>query len=471
MVANEGPALATQARSASIAAFLSFLWPGLGHWYGGRPRAAIVFAVPALLAVGALAIEALDGVEQLAALLLAPSSALTILILILLLGVWRLIALVDSSSARNLVRTRSTTALVIGLGIVIVLTHAWAGWVAWSFYDAGSRIFVAESGPDATVAPAVSLSPGASVDNEYLATPMATPKTVNDRINVLLTGVDTEEKRQNELTDSLLIASIDPVTHDVALISFPRDISDFPLYDGRTFTGKINSLLSWAKRHPKEFPDGGFGTLIKELGFLLGAPIHYYAALDLAGFRKMIDAVGGVTIDNQKLINDPRYDWMDGRRGFRLSVGKHKLDGEEALAYVRSRYTPGDNDFNRARRQQQVLLALRKKLTSPEMLPKIPELVEIAGDTVKTNFPSERIGEMLSIASDVKNDDVRQVVLTRPYAYRPPNSETGGVYKIRLRMERLKELSVEIFGESSAYYDEVMAASSPTPSSGSSTAP
>ena len=93
-------------------------------------------------------------------------------------------------------------------------------------------------------------------------------------------------------------------------------------------------------------------------------PIHYYAAIDLAGFRRMIDLVGGVTIDNPKPIIDPRYDWLDGRHGFELSAGKHKLNGANALAYVRSRQGVGDSDFTRARRQQQVLLALRSKLTS-----------------------------------------------------------------------------------------------------------
>ena len=462
MVANEGP-VTKRPRSLSVAAFLSFLWPGLGHWYVGRGRAALLFGIPAFLAVGAVAIQAAGGIEELAALLLTPTSALTITILILLLGAWRLIAIADSAWSPRAMRTRTSVGLVLGLGLVVILTHAWAGYVAYAFYEAGNRAFVGQEGPDATQVPLSSSSPGSSLENEYLATPLATPKTTHDRINILLTGMDTEQVRQNELTDSLLVASVDPVTNDVALISFPRDISNFKLFDGRTYTGKINSLMHWARTHPKQFPDGPFPTLIKELGFLLGVPIHYYVALDLAGFRKMIDAVGGVTVDNKRTIADPRYDWMDGRRGFSLSVGKHKLDGERALAYVRSRYTPGDNDFNRARRQQQVLLALRQKLTSIEMLPQIPELVDIAGKTVTTNFPSERISEMVDIATKVENDKVRQVVLTRPYAYHPPSSETNGIYTLQLRMTQLKKLSVEIFGQASAYYDEVVGSATSSP--------
>jgi LCP family protein required for cell wall assembly len=434
-------------RSSSVVAILSFLWPGLGHWYIGRRRAALLFAGPALLALLAIAGRALGGVEQLVALA-APSSALTILILIVLMGLWRLIALIDAIGAPRDWWVGRTRGLVVGLALVMVASHALVGYVAFVAYREGSRVFVADTGPDATDGPTVS---GASDDpnDEYEATPAVTPESATARINILLMGVDTEQTRQTELTDTLMVASIDPTNSDVALISFPRDISNFPLTDGRRYRGKINSLLTWARNHPEEFPDGPMPTLVKELSFLLGAPIHYYAALDLAGFRRVIDTVGGVTVDVQKALNDPRYDWMDGRRGFRISTGKRKLDGETALAYVRSRYSLGDNDFNRARRQQQVLLALRKQLTTIEMLPKITDLMEVAGDTIRTNFPSDRIEEMIQLASGVDNDSVRSVVLGPPYAKNPQNSD--GIYRLELDMDRLARLSIEIFGDASAY--------------------
>ncbi len=299
-------------------------------------------------------------------------------------------------------------------------THAWAGYVAWAFYDNGNDVYVGENGPDATAPPAThdpatTLSPG----EEFEATPLATPETAEARINILLTGVDSAASRTTELTDTIMIASIDPTTSDVVLISFPRDISYFPLWDGRTYRGKINSFMTWARTHPEEFPDGPLQSLVREIGFLLGAPVHYYAAIDLAGFRQMIDAVGGVEVEVEKALNDARYDWLDGRRGFSLSAGTHTLDGETALAYVRSRYSPGDNDFNRARRQQQVLLSLRRALTDVSMLPRIPELVEIGGDTIRTNFPSDRVSEMLELAGGVDDDSIRQYVLGPPYADQP----------------------------------------------------
>ena len=172
---------------------------------------------------------------------------------------------------------------------------------------------------------------------------------------------------------------------------------------------------------PTSFRTAPLTSLVRQMSFLLGAPIHYYAAIDLAGFRRMIDLVGGVTVDNREAINDPRYDWLDGTHGFKLSAGKHHLNGRTALAYVRSRQGAGDNDFNRARRQQQVLLALREQLTKPENLPQIPDLLDAAGDTIRTNFPSERVGEMIDLAQRIDTSTVRQVVLgPRKYAEVPP---------------------------------------------------
>jgi len=405
-----------------------------------------------------VALETTGGVGRLAAQLVSPSSALTICILVLLLGAWRELAVIDSVVAirpRGSWRRVRSLVVVIPLTVVIAVTHVWLGYVAWAFYDAGTRIFVGSEGPDsgAVAGATASHAPGQTpdIDDDYVAAPFATPATQASRINILLTGVDSAETRSHALTDTLIVASIDPVTKAVALISFPRDISDFPLTDGRTFTGKINGFMTYVRNNPKEFKDKPLVELVKELSFLVGAPIQYYAAVDLAGFRKLIDAAGGVTVTVDEAIDDVHYDWLDGRRGFKLSTGKHTLNGEDALAYVRSRYTPGDNDFNRARRQQQVLLALARKFTSADMIPKIPQLIDVAGDTLRTNFPSDRVSEMLDLLQGIDGASVTQVVLGAPYSYHPPNSQTAGIYKLRLYMDKLATLSIRIFGSESTY--------------------
>jgi LCP family protein required for cell wall assembly len=435
--------------SPTRVAFLSFLWPGLGHWYVGRRAAAGLFAVPAIWALVPILLQAVNGIEQLAVLLIVPESALAILILVVLMGAWRALAMADALRGMGAGGWRiGRTPMVVGfLSAVLVLSHAWVGYVAWAGYSAGRGIFVANPQPTPTPGPGITPAP----EDEYLATPLATPPTKSSRINILLTGVDSAEARTTALTDTLMVVSIDPATSKVSLINFPRDISNFPLWNGGTYNGKINSLMTYARLHPQEFPDGPMPTVIRELGFLLGVPIHYFAAIDLDGFRRLIDEVGGVTIVNQKAINDGRYDWMDGTRGFFLPAGTHTLDGRSALAYVRSRFSAGDNDFNRSRRQQQVLLALRAKLTKPEMLARVPTLFQLAGQTVRTNFPSDRVSEMVELAKNVNDDEVFTAVLGPPYALHPPSETTGGIYTLKLDMARLAQLSIKVFGSDSAY--------------------
>lgn len=439
-------------RSPSLAAFLSFLWPGLGQWYAGRRRSALVFAVPVALAFVAIAAQASGGIPELALELFTPSFALTALILVALLGLWRLIAIVDAVGAtggRRAVRAPAVGALVVVLLGTTVAVHAVMGYYTWTFYQAGTDIFRGVPDPDGGVAaaPGTTAKPGPIL----VATPFATPATAKDRINVLLTGIDSGPSRSQKLNDTLIVVSIDPETNDVAMVSFPRDLSRLPLWDGRTYNGKINSLMTYAQSHRSEFPDGGLPTLMKELGFLLGVPIHYYAAIDLDGFVRMVELVGGVDVDNPKEIDDPGYGgWTKGHPiGFHLSAGKHHLDGEEALAYVRSRKGAGDNDFTRSRRQQQVLVALGRKLSDPTMLPKLPDLVRAAGDTIRTNFPPDRLHEMLDIGQGVGDDAIQRFVLGPPYATYP--SPSNGTYELIPDLDRIAKLSIKLFGAESAY--------------------
>jgi LCP family protein required for cell wall assembly len=439
---------AQRGRSSSVAAFLSFLWPGAGQWYRGRRRAALLYALPVLVVAIVVIAQFVGGVQDLALELFAPSFSLTILILIILLGLWRLVAMLDAATTRGGwggAAGRQTKGVLAALAVVVVIVHGIGAYFAYSFYEAGSRIFVTEQ-PNETV-------PGSGDPRQapLVATPFATPQTRAARINVLLTGIDSGPGRNHALNDTLIVASIDPVTHKVAMVSFPRDIANFPLYNGGRYTDKINSLMSYAGKHQDKFPDGPVNTLTKELGYLVGAPIHYYAAVDLDGFRRLIDKVGGVDIDNPRAINDPVYGgWTDKRPiGFSLSAGMHHLDGQSALAYVRSRKGTGDSDFSRARRQQQLLVALARKLSDPNMITRLPDLLTVAGDTVRTNFPSDRLREMIELTQGVPDKSITQIVLGPPYSVRPKTKSS--TYTLELVPAKLAAVSMKVFGAESAY--------------------
>lgn len=447
------------ARSVALPALLTFFWPGLGQLLQRRRRMALLFALPVIPVLILVVLFLADGLERAAIRLLDPGLATFAFVLIVIVGAWRLIALgehVLAAGGPSRLR-RIDVAIVAILAVLVVETHAIAGRYAMSFRDAGTAIYDPGPtlGPDATPGPSGFVIPS----------PYATPATAESRINVLLIGIDSSAIRTHALTDTLIVASVDPTTGATSMVSLPRDIAEFALYEGGTYSGKINSFANYADSHPRQYPDGGVASLMREVGFLLGIPIHYYASVNLDGFVEVISAMDYVKIDNPRDIADPVYGgWTDGRPiGFYLTAGVHKLGPQEALAYARSRKGAGDSDFTRAARQQQLLSAVRARLTDPGVFPRLPQILEAIAKTLRTNFPPDRLDEMLVLAKKVDDAATKRFVLGPPYSKHPPTNSTGGIYILRLNMNRLERLSVNLYGQDSAYWTG-SAASSPMPS-------
>jgi polyisoprenyl-teichoic acid--peptidoglycan teichoic acid transferase len=477
------PERAARPRSPSIAALLSFLWPGLGQWYAGRRWAALLFAVPVGAAAGLLASQLRGGLFTFVGSLLDPTFGVAMLAGIAILGLWRVLAMIHAArvASRTGWRRRGLGIVLPVLLLLAVGAHGAAGYYVWSFSTFGKAIYDPngvgfEPQPSDPLAPP-SDRPGASPSpdaSDPIATPRPTrpgttpeptpdplpsgPPVGDDRITVLLLGIDRlagEEGRDHSLTDTILVASVDSRDGTASMVSFPRDISDFPLSNGNRYTNRINSLMSYAYRHIDRFPGhrNGLEVLRREIGFLLGVPIDYYAAIDLAGFVTMVDLVGGVDVENPRDIVDPQYPAEGGQAGgFTLPAGRHHLDGRTALKYVRTRKGQGDDDCSRASRQQQVLVALRQKVTSPQVLPRVPAILQEAGRIIRTDLPPERIGPLLRLASETDPGSIRRVVLGAPYAYHPPIEETDGRWIMRLDMKRVRMLSLRLYREDSRYH-------------------
>lgn len=457
----------TSAKSASIAVLLSFLWPGLGHVYLRRMRTAAVFALPALVLLLIVLWQARDGADILAArLLLVPVAAFFVVLMTVLLAGWRLAAM-GSAMLDERVSTyppgrrprhaawyhqpRRTAVTFIVLAALVFGMHGLVAWTGLAFLQGFAQVYV--SGPQASVGPGAT-----DGDLGALPTPDTTPEP-NGRINVLLVGADSGLGYNHSLTDTLMLVSVDPVAKTVDMLSLPRDIARFPLYGGGTFSGKINSLASYAEAHRSEFPDGGFGTLTREVGYLLGTSVHYYAYVDLSGFQAVIDAVGGVDIVNPKQISDPGYGFPDGTHGFFLAAGPHHLTSKLALAYVRSRNGPGDNDFTRARRQQGLLTALKSQMTNPGNLGNLPDILSALAKAVQTSYPADGVPDLLLLAKQIPESGVTGYVLGPPYAKQPtPSTST---YQLIIDEARFAALSIRLFGPESRYY--VSPSASPVP--------
>lgn len=449
------PSLPVRPRSSpGIAAFLSFIWPGLGEFYVGQRPRALLFALPVLVLVLLVAWQASGGLDVFALRLLDPAVAVAALVIVVALGFWRIVSVLGAwrlaSGGRRLAaegRVLLTVLIVAVLGM-----HAIAGWYAYAFYDAANQIFVGNTPGGASGSPGAPSPSSSDNGGDFGATPDPSARAAGSRVTFLVTGVDSGHGRDHALTDTLLVVSVDPLAKTAVMISVPRDVSNVPLYLGGTYNDKINSLMTYAGNHPQQFPDGPIGTLTRELGYLLGTPVTYFAAINLEGFQSMVDLVGGIDVDNPRQISDATYDWFDGTYGFHLTAGQHHLTGRTALAYARSRKGVGDDDFTRAGRQQQLLIALRQKLTQPAMLIRLPALLDAAAKVIRTNVPVDRVADLLAEAKDVPASSIDRYVLEAPYATHPPTDSTGGVYTLVLDMVKVKALSIQLFGAQSTYY-------------------
>jgi len=412
-----------------------------------------VLAIPTLIVVLVwFALWLTRGATGFAISLLSPSFAWALMASFLIIGAWRLVAVADAARQGEAPTPERRRLTSVGLGALVVgilIPHGVGAYVAWSAYDTWSAVYTPTpvTSADGSSPPVDSLAPGASGGPSL--GPVETPSP-SGRFTVLITGIDSSATRAHALNDTLIIASIDPTTGKAAMVSFPRDLAGFQLYDGGRYSDKINSLMGWSQRNPKRYPDGGLATIARETGFLLGIPVPYYASIDLQGFSRMIDAVGGVTVDNPKPIDDPNYGgWTDKRPiGFHLTAGLHTLDGQTALAYARSRKGVGDSDFTRARRQQQLLVALGKKLTDPTMLGRLPAVLDAAKQTIRTNVPPDLLPTLLTLGQSVQDNRIQGFVLGPPYAQRASNTST---YALVLDEDRIHRLSVSLFGADSRF--------------------
>jgi polyisoprenyl-teichoic acid--peptidoglycan teichoic acid transferase len=438
-----------------LAAFLSFLWPGLGQLYAGRRRLAAVFAVPVLLVLLLALYQLRRGVVVFAAMFVQPSFAFGALVLVVLLGFWRIAAvsqahLSDGAPRGGQIAGRSIAAALVA---IIVLTHSVAGYMLWITYSADTQAFAPNTSLIDQATPGPTLAPGATATITPSTPPPATPPPMDSRVTILFTGVDAAPGRGERLYDSIMVVSYDPVTNSSQMVSVPRDTASFPLYYGGqvSATVRINSLPTYVMHGWVSSPDDPYTTLVKEVSYLVGIPINYYAVMDLGGFVKMVDTVGGIDVNNPNDINDPVYDWLGAKpgSGFTLSAGPHHLDGVDALAYVRSRHGSNNSDWVRASRQQEVLMDLLHAMAHPDKLLALPALISTMGSSLATNFPSDRVADYVAAAEAIPPTNFKSVVLGPPYSIittQPTMSTTC------LLNYKVAQMSVDFFGKDSLWY-------------------
>lgn len=191
---------------------------------------------------------------------------------------------------------------------------------------------------------------------------------------LLIMGIeDYATDGQNGRTDSLMFATVNPKTQKISLMSIPRD-SRVPIV-GKNKEDKINAAHAY----------GGEEMAIKTVEGFLKVPVDHYVKIDFQGFKGIVDAVGGVTVDV------PFDFWersdVDYYKKIQFKQGQQELNGEEALAYVRMRKQDPNGDYGRAARQRQLLTAVAQKLNSTSTVFKIKDLTAVVGKYIKTDIP------------------------------------------------------------------------------------
>lgn len=472
-----------------LAALLSFAFPGLGQAYAGRPREALLFAVPVILlaiAVIVLVTDATAGSNR----LLAPAFLTFVMILNAGLLLWRLAAIAHAGlvAAGRLVgrHRRVATGTVIGLVVLSVGMHAWVGMVVVQLEETLAQVFAPDSDP---VPPS---DPSGAGGSEPTPIPTAEPNrwAQVDPINLLLLGTDAAPGRETTLHDVILVLRVDPVDRSAVMVSVPRDTGWIPLPDDRIYPDglyprKVNQLAEeaaaspqrWCPDHPEPDPDRcGRESLERSIGLYLGIEIHHYATVDMAGFAEMIDAVGGLELCLPGRLVDPEFDGSLANRGegepLILPAGCHHYTGLEALAYARSRQgwiesedgtRQIQTDFDRNERQQNVLLALRRELAQADTFFELPDLFGAIGRTVTTDVPREQAGDMAGLLPLITGPDIERVVLDHPeFVDLPVEPEVN--YLLVPKRDAIREAMADLFGrdELVGWYLATRAPAAPT---------
>ncbi len=256
------------------------------------------------------------------------------------------------------------------------------------------------------------VTPEAGV-GELSYVPPPGPQIVGDRINVLLLGIDRRgQTGWGYRTDTIIIVTVDKTHKTAGMLSIPRD-----LYLSIPGNGEDRINTANVFGTSQKYPGGGPALLKRTIEVNFDIPIDYYIMIDFQGFEKIIDTLGGIDVNVPRTLHDTMY--PDPRPGdpyayktVHFDQGWQHMSGTRALQYARSRMST--SDFDRAKRQQQILLAIRERALNLDIIPKLPSLFATMGNMVKTDITLDEMWELAQLAPQVDLDNIKSVVIQKP---------------------------------------------------------
>ena len=303
-----------------------------------------------------------------------------------------------------------TSRFIVGGIAVVFLLSSFFVWHSYSRASAG----LAEAAPSVAILSSTSASPEKLI------------KEGDARINILLLGVGGEGHAGADLTDTMVLASIDPVNKTATLLSIPRDLwvtmpngyfGNHQKINAVYSAGKYSYYQHHGKTDEKAAVRAGLAAVDGVVEQVTGVPIQYHALIDFTAFKQAVDSVGGVTVDVKEQLYDPTMAWETNYNPVLAAVGLQTMDGKRALNYARSRET--SSDFARSERQRQLLVALKEKVLTMETLSsptKITSLMNAFGENVHTDFSTQAASRLFSIGKDIKSTSISSLSLTAPFS-------------------------------------------------------
>ena len=284
--------------------------------------------------------------------------------------------------------------------------------------------------------------------NIPLSEPQLTPWDGAGRVTILLLGLDYRDWDAGEKysrSDTMILVTLDPLAKKAGVMSIPRDLwVAIPGFQH----GKINTAYYLGDAY--KLPGGGPGLAVKTVEQFLGIPINYYAQIDFGAFVRFIDEIGGVKINVPEPITIDLLGTGSATKKT-LEAGVQVLPGEWALAYARARYTQG-GDFDRAKRQQQVIMAIRERILSLSMLPvlisKADSLYRELASGIHTNLTLDEAVKLAVLASQVPEENIARGVINEKHVLFGKSPDNLSIL-IPL-VDKVHQLRDEIFSSSGA---------------------
>lgn len=274
--------------------------------------------------------------------------------------------------------------------------------------------------PTATPSPTPSPTPTSTPRPSPSAAPTPPPGPdpvlgTDGRFTILLLGSDYRPSHSGNRTDVVMVVSLDPTSGAVAAASIPRDTANFPTSSRRTYGPKINGL--YQSLISRIGQTKAAREMKRIIGEGIGVEIDSYAVVGFEGVRRLVNGVGGVDVVLAKAVNDPYYWVTANNRGVYFPAGRNHLNGDRALIFARTR--KGDNDFERARRQQ-LLVAGAVDAVRKRGLSILPALLTTARRFVKTDLPLSSAPQLFGIVANARVGEATRVV------FGPTKWATGG---------------------------------------------